>query len=87
MDDYQYFKDLLEAPTEDVKLIVEDRFPVPNVIYTWQGHGRERYLKSRVNPSVSHNNLNVDSGQYITDDASLKVFTDHLTRLAVQSTS
>ena len=35
-----------------VQLILEDRFPVPNLIICNQGHGKERYLKSKVNPSV-----------------------------------
>jgi len=32
-------------------LILEDRFPVPNLIICDQGNGKERYLKSKVNPS------------------------------------
>ena len=30
---------------------MEDRFPVPRLLITWTGHGNERFLKSRVNPS------------------------------------
>jgi protein transport protein SEC23 len=81
-------KDLLEAPYEDVALIMEDRFPVPRLIRTYYNHGHDRFLKSRVNPSVTTvSNQNVETGNYITDDASLKVFTDHLIRLAVQTPS
>lgn len=84
-----------------------------------QGSGKERYLKSKANPSpieggnnasqvreklknlnkycfsvynsIISLNLNKfskklkQSGNYITDDASLKVFMDHLIKLAVQS--
>ena len=32
---------------------MEDRFPVPRLIKTYYGHGHERYIKSRVNPSVN----------------------------------
>ena len=65
---------------------MEDRFPVPRLIKTYYGHGHERYIKSRVNPSVNTvQNQNVESGNYITDDASLKIFTDHLIKLAVQT--
>ena len=30
---------------------MEDRFPSPILIDTWTGHTKERYLKSKVNPS------------------------------------
>lgn len=61
---------------------MEDRFPSPNLIVTHQGTGKERYIKSKVNPS-SMNTSNSDTGNYITDDASLKVFMDHLVKLVV----
>ncbi|CAD8135653.1 unnamed protein product [Paramecium pentaurelia] len=84
--EYEYVKELIDSPNSDVQYILEDRFPVPKLIKTYFGHGQERYLKSRVNPSVNTvQNENVESGNYITDDASLKVFTDHLIRLAVQT--
>lgn len=61
---------------------MDDRFPSPNLIITKQGSGPERHIKSKVNPS-SMNTGNSDSGNYITDDASLKVFMDHLVKLVV----
>jgi protein transport protein SEC23 len=61
---------------------MEDRFPVPIFFETWPGHTKERYLKSRVNPSGLTTELK-DSGHYVTDDASLKLFMDHLIKLAV----
>ncbi|KAM3130641.1 hypothetical protein pb186bvf_017233 [Paramecium bursaria] len=86
LPEYAHIKELLDTPFEDVKLIMEDRFPVPRLIKTYYGHGHERYIKSRVNPSVNTvQNQNVESGNYITDDASLKIFTDHLIKLAVQT--
>jgi protein transport protein SEC23 len=67
---------------------MEDRFPVPRLIRTYYNHGHDRFLKSRVNPSVTTvQNQAVEAGNYITDDASLKVFMDHLVRLAVQTPS
>lgn len=51
--EYQNLKELLEAPYEDVQLIMEDRFPVPRLIKTYYNHGHDRFLKSRVNPSVT----------------------------------
>lgn len=81
-EEYASLKELIEAPLEDVKLIMEDRFPVPIFFETHEGHTKERYLKSRVNPSGNNMELQ-DSGHHITDDASLKLFMDHLIKLAV----
>lgn len=61
---------------------MEDRFPVPKYFLTWEGHTKERYLKSRINPSGLDSTM-LESGHYITDDASLKLFMDHLIKLAV----
>jgi protein transport protein SEC23 len=63
-------------------MIMEDRFPVPIFFETSEGHTKERYLKSRANPSGLSADLK-ESGHYITDDASLKLFMDHLIKLAV----
>lgn len=63
---------------------MEERFPAPIYFETYPGSTKERYLKSRVNPS-GHNMDLSESGHYITDDASLKLFMDHLIKLAVNS--
>jgi protein transport protein SEC23 len=51
--DYANFKALLEAPIEDSKAIMEERFPFPRFFITFPGNTNERRLKSRVNPSSS----------------------------------
>lgn len=88
--EYENFKQLLESPAQDAKQILHTRFPVPKFIQTNAGGSQARFLTSKVNPSTTHNN----SGQFgdsggggvvITDDVSLKVFMEHLIRLAVQS--
>lgn len=65
---------------------MEDRFPVPVYFETWKGQTKERYLKSRVNPS-GQNAQTQDTGHYITDDASLKLFMDYLIKLAVTTSN
>lgn len=67
-------------------MILEDRFPQPSYYICHQNSGQERYLKSKVNPSQSANSAS-DTGtsNYITDDASLKVFMDYLVKLVVQT--
>jgi len=86
--EYANFKNLLIAPVDDAKLIIEDRYPAPNFLETFAGHGKERYLKSKVNPSTNEaNNSVVQGGDFINDDASLKMFMDHLVKLVCTSTN
>eukprot|EP00928_Gymnodinium_smaydae_P053280 TRINITY_DN3730_c0_g3_i1.p1 TRINITY_DN3730_c0_g3~~TRINITY_DN3730_c0_g3_i1.p1 ORF type:complete len:787 (-),score=178.75 TRINITY_DN3730_c0_g3_i1:124-2391(-) len=88
-EEYANFKELLMAPAEDAKRILEDRFPVPKFIQTNAGGSQARFLTSKVNPSTTHNSGGgfggSDSSVVLTDDVSLKVFMEHLIRLAVQS--
>lgn len=89
-EEYANFATLLRAPAEDAKQILGDRFPVPRYIQTNAGGSQARFLTSKVNPSQTHNNQSgfagAGEGNYvITDDVSLKVFMEHLIRLAVQS--
>jgi protein transport protein SEC23 len=90
-EEYANFKALLQAPAEDAKQILNDRFPAPRFIQTNAGGSQARFLTSKVNPSTTHTssgggfNQVADSSVVITDDVSLKVFMEHLIRLAVQS--
>eukprot|EP00931_Biecheleriopsis_adriatica_P086355 TRINITY_DN61048_c0_g1_i1.p1 TRINITY_DN61048_c0_g1~~TRINITY_DN61048_c0_g1_i1.p1 ORF type:complete len:779 (+),score=200.31 TRINITY_DN61048_c0_g1_i1:55-2337(+) len=90
-EEYANFKALLMAPAEDVKQIMADRFPVPKFVQTNAGGSQARFLTSKVNPSQTHTSGGggfggpSDSSVVITDDVSLKVFMEHLIRLAVQS--
>jgi protein transport protein SEC23 len=87
-EEYANFKTLIMAPAEDCKQIMSERFPVPKFIQTNAGGSQARFLTSKVNPSNTHSNTSgYDSGGsvVITDDVSLKVFMEHLIKLAVQS--
>lgn len=91
-EEYANFKALLQAPAEDAKMILGDRFPVPKFVQTNAGGSQARFLTSKVNPSNTHNTssggfggTSGDSSVVITDDVSLKVFMEHLIRMAVQS--
>merc|ERR1712038_2132079 len=85
-EEYANFKALLQAPAEDAKQILHDRFPVPRYIQTNAGGSQARFLTSKVNPSNTHNTTsqgfgpsgNPDSSVVFTDDVSLKVFMEHL---------
>jgi len=93
-EEYANFKTLLAKPESDAKVILADRFPVSRFIITVQGGSQARFLTSRVNPSVTHNTQSsspygapavTDSSMVLTDDVSLRVFMEHLIKLAVQS--
>lgn len=87
-EEHVNFRALLDAPQTDAQMIMNSRFPVPRYIVCDQHKSEARFLLSLLNPSVTHhsNGDSVTSGQTIfTDDVSLRVFMEHLIKLAVQS--
>merc|ERR1719253_2366252 len=85
-EEYANFATLIKAPAEDCKSIMASRFPVPRFMQTNAGASQARFLTSKVNPSNTHSNTSgFESGGgsvVITDDVSLKVFMEHLIKLA-----
>uniref|UniRef100_A0A1I7XD45 Protein transport protein SEC23 n=1 Tax=Heterorhabditis bacteriophora TaxID=37862 RepID=A0A1I7XD45_HETBA len=53
---YASFKQLLDAPVSDATAILQDRFPMPRYIVTEYEGSQARFLLSKVNPSLTHNN-------------------------------
>lgn len=86
-EEHANFRSLLEAPQADAQMIMNNRFPVPRYIVCDQHKSEARFLLSMLNPSVTHHTGGGDaSGQAIfTDDVSLRVFMEHLVKLAIQS--
>lgn len=87
-EEHANFRSLLEAPQNDAQMIMNSRFPVPRYIVCDQHKSEARFLLAMLNPSVTHNSADAghNSGQAIfTDDVSLRVFMEHLIKLAVQS--
>jgi protein transport protein SEC23 len=85
-EEHVNFRNLLEAPQNDAQLIMNNRFPVPRYIVCDQHKSEARFLLAMLNPSVTHNSADSAGGQAIfTDDVSLRVFMEHLMKLAVQS--
>jgi protein transport protein SEC23 len=85
-EEHVNFRNLLEAPQNDAQMIMKNRFPVPRYIVCEQHKSEARFLLSMLNPSVTHHTTDATSGQTIfTDDVSLRVFMEHLIKLAVQS--
>ncbi|MCL7024876.1 hypothetical protein MKW94_005137 [Papaver nudicaule] len=86
--EHKAFSLLLQAPQEEAKLIIKDRFPVPRLVVCDQHGSQARFLLAKLNPSATYNTVqDVAAGSDIifTDDVSLQVFFEHLQRLAVQS--
>ncbi|XP_076311704.1 transport protein Sec23 isoform X1 [Tachypleus tridentatus] len=94
--EHENFRQLLQAPVNDAQEILQTRFPMPRYIDCDQGGSQARFLLSKVNPSITHNNMygwgqtsyQTESGApVLTDDVSLQVFMDHLKKLAVSSSA
>jgi len=84
--EHVHFKNLLIAPQAEAQRIMEQRFPVPRYIVCDQHKSEARFVIAKLNPSVTHNTNDGSAGERIfTDDVSLRVFMEHLMKLAVQS--
>jgi protein transport protein SEC23 len=84
-EEHVNFRNLLEAPQNDAQLIMSNRFPVPRYIVADQHKSEARFLLAMLNPSVTHNSDTASGQAIFTDDVSLRVFMEHLMKLAVQS--
>lgn len=84
-EEHAAFRNLLEAPQADAQMIMDNRFPVPRYIVCDQHKSEARFLMAKLNPSVTHNSEGAAGAQVFTDDVSLRVFMEHLMKLAVQS--
>lgn len=87
---YENVNQLLQDPHEDLKELIQDRFPVPRVIITDQHKSQARFLLARLNPSVTQSSTVAQYGGQsneliYTDDVSLQVFLDHLAKIAVET--
>ena len=84
--EYEHINYLFNQPSEDAKVILEDRLPVPMIITCHQGSPNERILKSKMNPPSSQNNNDLyrNDENYITDDVNISTFMDYLTKLIVK---
>lgn len=87
--EHQAFAQLLQAPHDEARLLIQERFPVPRLVVCDQHKSQARFLLAKLNPSATYNSAHdmAASGTdvILTDDVSLQVFFEHLQRLAVQS--
>eukprot|EP00033_Pygsuia_biforma_P000731 GCRY01000855.1.p1 GENE.GCRY01000855.1~~GCRY01000855.1.p1 ORF type:complete len:747 (-),score=158.47 GCRY01000855.1:377-2617(-) len=79
------FKNLLQAPKDDAKILMKNRFPVSRYVETDHGGSQARLLMSKINPSITQKSISSSEGLVRTEDVSFEVFISHLQKLAVQS--
>lgn len=82
-EEYANFKAVLDAPKEDARELVQDRFPLPRFIICDAGGSQARFLLSKLNPSTTHatsgyGGVSQTAQTIFTDDVSLQTFMDHL---------
>ncbi len=97
---HEAFRILLNRPKEDAQVqtstiitilhkqnIIKQRFPMPRFIETDQHQSQARFLLAAIDPVVTHTSMNnMSRGEIVfTDDVNMKVFMEHLKKLAVQS--
>lgn len=86
-EEYQYFKEFLEAPKREAMMLLMDRFPLPRFIDCDEGGSQARFLMAKLNPSTSYaTNVNHlygigDRSDVFTDDTNLQLFMDHIQRV------
>eukprot|EP01083_Nonionella_stella_P036835 100472_1 len=86
--DYLWFKKLLMAPKQECMNRMSVRFPCPNLIECDENSGQQRFLIAKLNPDNTkaeqqYGGDEQTTGDVWSDDVSLKVFMDHLKKLAV----
>jgi len=87
--EHHAFRQLLEAPMEDARQLLEDteRIPVPKLLECDQGTSQSRFVLAKLNPSMTHmNSAFTKPGEVIfTEDISIEKFMEGLSRLAVNA--
>jgi len=68
---------------EDSKYIMQERFPLPRFFVCKPGDSNERKIKVKINVSNPGTNTNATDKDIFTEDVSLHLFMQHLTRMAV----
>ena len=84
---YEHIKELIDMPEEDMRLILEDRLVVPNKVKAHMGSPSERLIKSKLNPETQdkENSEALETGNFVSDDASLSTFMNRLFQVLNQT--
>jgi hypothetical protein len=85
--DYAHFKAQVDAPEADANEILKKRFPYPRFSKTDVNGSEARHIKTRMNPTITHNTQQQSSGGggevIYTDEASISRFMQTLRTAAV----
>lgn len=83
--EYGNIADLLNAPKEEVRELLSDRFPLPRYINCDQGGSQARFLLAKLNPTTQSMDMAgaAPGTVVLTDDASLQTFMESLCKLAM----
>ncbi|GME79817.1 unnamed protein product [[Candida] boidinii] len=94
MEEYEYLKEFFEKPRLEAAEILVDRFPLPRFIDTEEGGSQARFLYSKLNPTTSYKNNDIqsalagaavgDGAVVLTDDVSFQDFLNYVASLVVK---
>lgn len=96
MEEYEYLKEFFERPRLEAAEILVDRFPLPRFIDTEEGGSQARFLYSKLNPTTSYKNNDIqsalvgggvgvgDGAVVLTDDVSFQDFLNYVASLVVK---
>lgn len=84
-EEYGNIAELLDAPKEEVRELLSDRFPLPRYINCDQGGSQARFLLAKLNPTTQSMDMAgaAPGTVVLTDDASLQTFMESLCKLAM----
>ncbi|KAL8448078.1 hypothetical protein Emed_004077 [Eimeria media] len=86
LPEYENLRQLLQAPVDDASVVLSDRFPAPKYVQCNSGGSQARFLLAKSGGAQPLGLTEGGGDSFInTDDVSLKVFMEHLIKLAVQS--
>lgn len=86
LEEYEYFRDFLEAPKREAMEILSERFPLPRFISCDEGGSQARFLMAKLNPSTTYSTVpgQLDGQQVVkTDDKLFQEFMLHIQRHVV----
>ena len=81
--EYENLKTILEAPVEEAKAFIEERFPTPILVICDQDSGLSRYLLTRCNPSTQAFGGGGGQDSLGSDEPSFARFSQKLKEVAV----
>jgi protein transport protein SEC23 len=84
--EYANLKELLAAPQDDAKSLIENRFPFPLCVDCDQGGSQARFILAMLDPGTPQTYGAPGQNKLVfTEDSNLNYFVEQLKKLAVSS--